>query len=84
MLPETQHRICKCSLCEEGRFIKRLVALLPEAEANELNDWYCALLDETCDKEMSLYWIVRKLKDLQDAVTELAGKRTSEVSDLSK
>lgn len=70
-------RTCTCAQCENGRFIKRLVALLPEAEANELNDWYYALLDNTSDKEMDFYWINQKLEDLQKSVAEFAQKRRS-------
>lgn len=68
-------RICECPFCEESRFIKRLQALLPEAEASELSNWYCALLDCTADKEMDFYWIEQHLKRLTDMVAEFGKKR---------
>lgn len=75
MLELEQTRRCNCALCEEGRFIKRCASLLPEAEANELNDWYCALLDDTADKEMDFYWINQKLESLRKDVSEFIEKR---------
>lgn len=71
-----QTRVCDCPSCEESRFIQRLQSHLPEAEANELGDWYSALRDATMDKDMDFYWIDLKLKDLQKDIGELVKKRT--------
>lgn len=71
LIPTTLRR-CDCARCEESRFIQRLQALLPEAEANELRDWYCAFLDKTEEEGMSFYWIDQKLRELTAAVEEFA------------
>lgn len=68
-------RKCECRLCEEGRFIQRLCTLLPEAEANELHDWYCAMLDCRENDGMEFYWIEQRAKELIGMVSDFSKRR---------
>lgn len=71
MLPDEQRTVCACALCEEGRFMKRIVDLLPEADANDLNDWYNAVRDSGEQRAMTLHHLHESLEKCVEYVGDL-------------
>lgn len=74
LMPDEQRKTCDCRLCEEGRFVRRIQGLLPEAEANELSDWYNAIRDEGEMREHSLYHLRELVSKCGEYVDDLMGK----------